>query len=271
MKREDVELAVSWAADEGWNPGLHDASCFYTVDPQGFFIGERNGEPIGCISAVAYDDAFGFIGFYIVKPAYRGEQYGVRLGIAALDYLGERNVGIDGVLKQIKNYEKLSDFHLAYRNIRFEGKGEGSIGKQIVPLSEVPFEQVFAYDCQCFPVPRETFLRCWINMKNAISVARTDSGKLQGFGTIRACRNGYKIGPLFADNEQIAEEIYLSLARLGKGEPVYLDVPEVNSPAVALAEKYGMKKVFETARMYTKEAPKIRLDKIFGVTTFELG
>jgi hypothetical protein len=29
--------------------------------------------------------------------------------------------------------------------------------------------------------------------------------------------------------------------------------------------------VFETARMYTGEAPRLPLDGIFGVTTFELG
>lgn len=32
-----------------------------------------------------------------------------------------------------------------------------------------------------------------------------------------------------------------------------------------------MKPIFETARMYTKEPPKINLNKIFGVTTYEVG
>jgi hypothetical protein len=38
-----------------------------------------------------------------------------------------------------------------------------------------------------------------------------------------------------------------------------------------MAEKHGMKKVFETARMYTGPDPEIDLDRTFGVTTFELG
>ncbi len=270
MNREDVDLAVAWAAEEGWNPGLYDAGCFYTVDPQGFFIGELEGEAISCISAVAYNEQFGFIGFYIVKPEHRGKGYGLRIWNAALDHLDSQNIGLDGVLAQQNNYEK-SGFKLAYHNIRFEGKGEGQKYEDIVPLAEVPFEQVLEYDHQCFPIPRASFLRCWINMKNAISVAKKKNGMLQGFGTIRACRNGYKIGPLFADNEQIAEEIYLSLARLGKGDPVYLDVPEINQSAVSLAEKYGMNKVFETVRMYTQYEPEIDIGKIYGVTTFELG
>ena len=38
-----------------------------------------------------------------------------------------------------------------------------------------------------------------------------------------------------------------------------------------LAKKYGMNYVFETARMYTKKPPEIDVQKVFGVTTFEVG
>jgi hypothetical protein len=40
MTRDDVALAVDWAAQEGWNPGLHDAASFHAADPKGFFVGE---------------------------------------------------------------------------------------------------------------------------------------------------------------------------------------------------------------------------------------
>ena len=32
MKRNDLDLLVTWAAAEGWNPGLHDVDCFFTAD-----------------------------------------------------------------------------------------------------------------------------------------------------------------------------------------------------------------------------------------------
>jgi len=38
MKRGEVDLAVDWAASEGWNPGLDDAACFHAADPGGFLI-----------------------------------------------------------------------------------------------------------------------------------------------------------------------------------------------------------------------------------------
>ena len=69
MTRPEVDLAVDWAAAEGWNPGLADAECFYAADPDGFLIGLLGDEPVATISAVKYGKSFGFIGLYIVKPA----------------------------------------------------------------------------------------------------------------------------------------------------------------------------------------------------------
>lgn len=97
-------------------------------------------------------------------------------------------------------------------------------------------------------------------------------GLLSGYGVIRPCRCGYKIGPLFADSPALAESLFGALqSQIPAGQPIYLDTPVINQNAVALAEKYQMKLVFETARMYTRSFPDLPLDRIFGVTTFELG
>ncbi len=82
---------------------------------------------------------------------------------------------------------------------------------------------------------------------------------------------GFKIGPLFADSREFAEALFLAVCEAARGEPVFLDVPEANAAAVALAEQNGMHKVFETARMYTRFEPDVSLGRTFGVTTFELG
>jgi hypothetical protein len=84
MRRDEVQLAIDWAAQEGWNPGLHDAQCFHAADPEGFLIAEADGEPVGCISAVSYAGRFGFIGLYIVVPARRGQGMGLRLWNAGM-------------------------------------------------------------------------------------------------------------------------------------------------------------------------------------------
>ena len=113
MRREELDIAVDWAALEGWNPGLGDAEAFYAADPGGFWIGLLDGEPIASISAVAYDDAFAFVGFYIVLPEFRGRGFGLAIWQQALARVQGRNIGLDGVPAQQANHER-SGFSLAY-------------------------------------------------------------------------------------------------------------------------------------------------------------
>jgi ribosomal protein S18 acetylase RimI-like enzyme len=277
MSPADLGLAADLAAAEGWNPGLNDPGCFLVQDPQGFLIGRLDGEPVATISVVRYGDDKGFLGFYIVRPAYRGQGHGLRLWQAGMERLAGRNVGLDGVPAQQANYRK-SGYTLAFRNIRYAGiprlRGGGPGGAApagLVPLAGVPFEQVLAYDTAMFTVARPVFLRAWIGQPGAVALATLDDGRLAGFTVMRPCREGRKIGPLFADDAEAADRLFRGAVAAAPGEPVFLDVPEANPAAVALAESHGMRPVFETARMYTGKPWPIPLPRLFGVTTFELG
>ena len=119
MSPHEVALAIEWARREGWNPGLHDAHTFYQADPNGFFIGELNGEAVAVGSAVVYDDQFAFCGLYIVTPEHRGKGYGLALTKARLAYCGDRNIGIDGVLENVNIYERIG-YRKYYQNARYQ-------------------------------------------------------------------------------------------------------------------------------------------------------
>lgn len=279
MTEQELTLAVDWAAAEGWNPGIHDAQCFWAADRQGFLIGSVDGRPVGCISAVRYGSDYGFVGFYIVKPEWRGQGYGLQLWRRAMEQLTGRVVGLDGVVAQQDNYRK-SGFQLAFRNIRYGGTFTGALGDRIsemnpelriVPVGKVNGDKLAAYDSALFFTARQGFLQRWLNQQAATALAVLSHDTLAGYGVIRQCRSGYKIGPLFAENAAAAEKLLLSLAACASGEQVFFDVSEVNTAATALAEKYKMTKVFETARMYKGPTPKLPMGKVFGITTFELG
>lgn len=273
MTKQDIDIMIDWAAEEGWNPGLHDADCYFAADPQGFLVGYLGDEPIATISAVNYQNAFGFIGFYIVKPQYRGKGYGIEIWNAGLKRLQGLNIGLDGVVAQQDNYKK-SGFNLAYRNIRFEGLGGGNPpnNSQVVALSTIPIETIAAYEQPFFPANRTRFTKAWVNQPNSHALGIIRNGNLAGYGVIRECRDGHKIGPLFADTQEFAESLFLALkAKASESEPTFLDTPEINQAAVALAEKHNMKVSFETARMYTQAAPDLGLNRVFGVTSFEIG
>ena len=271
MSFEDMSFAVSSANSEGWNPGLFDADCFYHADPNGFLMAKIDSNKVGCISAVAYNDNYGFIGFYIVAPEYRGKGYGVELGKAALASLGDRNIGLDGGLERQDVHKKYWGFSYAYKNMRFQGKAESKKLPTALPIAGVDFNKLLEYDSQVFLFSRPVFLSCWISRADSFGYYLEHEGTILGYGILRKCFTGYRIGPLFADDEIIAREIVDALLSNIPGELYYLDIPEPNTASLKIVQQYNMQKVFETARMYTKEIPNVPLHKVFGITSFELG
>jgi predicted N-acetyltransferase YhbS len=272
MQRQELDLAIEWAAREGWNPGLGDAECFRAADADGFLIGFVEGAPVACISVVRYGETFGFLGFYIVRPDQRGRGYGFQLWGAGLDRLAGRTVGLDGVVAQQDNYRR-SGFVLAHRNVRYGGtpRVDGVRDARIVPVEGDLISAVVSYDAAFFPENREAFLRCWLRPERRTALALVEDGSVLGYGVIRACRDGFKIGPLFAESLEAADLLFQALAAEAQGSAVFLDVPEPNRTAVDLAIRYGLAPAFETARMYRGPDPNLPLARIFGVTTFELG
>jgi GNAT superfamily N-acetyltransferase len=275
MRPDEVAFAIDLAAREGWNPGLHDAACFHAADPGGFLLAECDGAPVGCISAVSYGGRFGFIGLYIVVPERRGQRIGRRLWDAALARLEGQVIGLDGVPAQQPFYRR-SGFALAWRNVRFAGVAAASSAPDapaIVPLADVDFPALSADDRRAFPAPRDAFLHAWVAMPEASGLAwREPDGRLAGWGVIRRCREGHKIGPLLADDAGVARALFAGLCdRVPAGDAVFLDVPLPNADAVALARERGMREVFETARMYCGAVPDGELGHVYGITTFELG
>jgi GNAT superfamily N-acetyltransferase len=272
MRPDEVSMAVDWAAAEGWNPGLNDAACFATVDPDGFLVGEVDGEPVATISCVNYDARFAFLGFYIVRKDMRGRGYGLQVWNAAIAHAGQRVIGLDGVVAQQDNY-RTSGFIFAHANVRYGGSlaAPGTQHDGIVPLTGIPLAQIEASDAAVFPAPRPALLRSWVGAPGHVGRALMRAGALAGWGVIRPCRTGYKIGPLVANDRAAAAALLWSLVHAIGGGEVFLDVPAINAEAVALAGDAGLAPVFETARMYTAPIPPLRLDRVFGVTTFELG
>ena len=228
--------------------------------------------PVSCVSCVAYGEDFGFLGQYIVRPDLRGRRYGVWTWAEGMAHLGGRTVGLDGELAQQANYER-SGFRFAYQHIRHQGIGGGETPAGVVAVSAVPFDAIAAYDRACFPAARCEFLRRWVALPGSVALAVVDGGTVRGYGVIRPSTEGRKIGPLFADDEDIARRLLRALWSMAPGESICIDIPDAtfNASAGELLRPLGTKELFRTARMYTREAPSVAAPKIFGITTMELG
>ncbi|QHG70666.1 GNAT family N-acetyltransferase [Ensifer adhaerens] len=271
--RADLDIMIEWAAEEGWNPGLGDAGPFWAADPEGYWVADGEGAPVAAISLARYNESFGFLGFFITRPDHRGRGIGRQLWQQAMSVADRRIVGLDGVVAQQENYSR-SGFVYAHANIRYGGIIDvvEPPGADLLEVAPVHMPLLIDYDRRFVPARREVFLREWLKASDGRrSVLLLRDGAVAAYGTIRACRNGFKIGPLFSDTETGADLVFRKLAAGVNGSEIYLDIPEPNASAKALCDRYNLKPVFETARMYRGPDPGLPLARIYGITTFELG
>jgi hypothetical protein len=75
--------------------------------------------------------------------------------------------------------------------------------ENVLSLDRVNFNKLVTYDSRFFPVLRKNFLDGWIRMPESHGLAFAGNGGLSGYGVIRRCRRGFKVAPLFADDETV--------------------------------------------------------------------
>ncbi|MFE0653900.1 GNAT family N-acetyltransferase [Streptomyces sp. NPDC059534] len=272
---QDWALVRSWAAEEGWNPGLSDAPAFFAQDPGGFFMGRVDGEPVSAISVVNYDATYAFLGFYLVRPEFRGLGHGLATWRAALAHAGERSVGLDGVPAQQDNYRR-SGFATAYRTARYVGTvpAPDAPVTGVVAAGRVDPAALAAYDGSCHHAGRPRFLSAWLSTPGHRALVRVVDGRPTGYGVVRPAEDEARVGPLFADTPADAAALLDALAGAARdfgSDRIAVDMPEANPAAARLALERGLEPTFETARMYTGPVRPVAPERVFGVTTLELG
>ncbi|MGW7242421.1 GNAT family N-acetyltransferase [Streptomyces sp. NPDC054804] len=268
---DDWPVVRGWAVDEGWNPGLADLPAFFAQDPEGFFIGRVDGAPVSAVSVVNHGPDYAFLGWYLVRPDLRGHGHGLATWKTALAHAGTRTVGLDGVVAQQDNYRQ-SGFELAYRTARFVGYAPAAeIPAGVRPARATDLPAVTAYDGACCPADRPRFVAAWLTGTGHRAFVRHEGDRITGYGVIRPGHDCPRIGPLFGDTAEDARAVFTALMAEAAGRQVAVDVPEISTAGVALAEEAGFTPSFETARMYTGPVRDYALERVFGVTTLELG
>jgi len=271
LDADGLETALDWAAAEGWNPGVDDATPFLAADAGGFLGAFVDGVLAVTVSLVRYDDTFAFGGFYIAAPGHRGQGIARALSRVALGRAAGCVVGLDAVLEQESTYAR-DGFVTAHGTTRYTGTSACGPAPSVVSIDarSLGVEVLAEYERPLFPAPRAPFLAAWLAMPSAVSRAVVEDGVLRGWGLRRRCRSGHKVGPLFADSSDVADALWRELVH-GIDGPVSIDVPDPNPGGRALVDRHGLVPVFSTRRMYRGAAPVLDLDRVFGVTTLELG
>lgn len=278
MRVGEVEQLLDWAGSEGWNPGIHDAQSFWKLDREGFLAIVHHDQVLGGGAIIRHSARFGFMGLFIVNSSDRGRGLGTKLWFARRDRLLMRlqegaTIGLDGVDAMVPFYAK-GGFqpHTRHRRFQLARPATGFLrSEHIVEIASVSQAMLADYDSQCFPARRESFLADWTTQTNAVSLAYVKGDQLLGYGVMRPCLVGWKVGPLFADTLNVADELFQAFQLACQGLPIFLDVPDNHPAAIGLCQKYHMQEVFGCVRMYHGPAPPLDHQRIFGVTTLEVG
>lgn len=277
LTRDELDTVVGWAAAEGWNPGPGDAAAFWATDPEGFWGFDVDGELAGAGAIVAYGDAAGFMGLYLVRADLRGRGLGGPFWHFRRDTLRARlrpdaPVSMDGVFA-MQPFYAAGGFSFSHRNLRMTGVpvGLGSTSSDLVELGHEDLDEATALDTSYVGVSRRAFLEHWLPPVGGRAYGLRRDGSLVAYGAIRPCVTGWKVGPLFAPDPADAEDLFAALVEVAAGDEVSLDTPENNAAALDLAARHGLSESFGCARMVLGPPPATRWDAVYGVTTFELG
>ena len=276
LTAEEMEQMISNAVDgEGWTESYDVLHAFRVLDHDGFLGGFIEGKLIGHISCVRWPENYGFVGYYIVIPEYRGKGYGMKLWNAGMKHLEGCNVGLDGVIEEVPLYLK-SGFKEYFENTRWEGISKVMpADSHIIRYNESMIDQIAEYDRKCFPSERKEFLKAWLTVPHGHSVVYMDNGVIRGYAAMHRTTKSNEIAPCFADNKEIAKALYIALINeLGDGVSVHWNIPGENPAALELIKElaeYQVKQKFAIIRMYNRGIPKVDSEKIWSMHSYSIG
>jgi N-acetylglutamate synthase-like GNAT family acetyltransferase len=276
ITKEDLRTLIGWASKEGWNPGKYDIDVFWNTDPDGFYGCKIKNELIAGGAIISYEGEFGFMGLFIVNNQYRSNGVGNKLWHKRKNKLINRlkdnaSIGMDGILAMQSYYQK-GGFEISFRDERYEIIGKAyTYSQNVSAIESADLKQILEFDKIHFGYQRTLFLQQWLMMPESNAIKYTLENTVVGYAVIRKAEQGYRIGPLFAQDETIAEELLKSCLNFAGEVPVYIDIPTVNLSAMNLVSQYNGKYIFECARMYYGASPTYPIENIYGITTFELG
>ncbi|NOY01032.1 MAG: GNAT family N-acetyltransferase, partial [Verrucomicrobia bacterium] len=129
MRDEDLVFANEVRNIAGWNQTLTDWRRFISLQPNGCFIAEWNGEPAGTATTTCYGKDLAWIGMVLVHPDFRRRGLGKALLEHCITYLRDdqkiRCVKLDATPEGQPLYEKLG-FNAEWSLKRWVGNGGGN-------------------------------------------------------------------------------------------------------------------------------------------------
>ena len=232
MTLADVPQGMRLKELAGWNQTEADLRRFLQLQPDGCFVAEVDGQVVGTVTAFIFGNV-AWIAMVLVDPQYRKHGIGTALMTQALEVTGHRTVRLDATALGQPVYAKLG-FVGEYELTRYVGMLTGSTGSAMTPTSLTVVTQL---DFKVTATLRGRLLETLA----AEAGAHVRCVRTSGYLMDRPGAHATQIGPAAALDEASGLALLNDAARRLAGQPVMMDIPVANRPAITWAEAAGLK------------------------------
>lgn len=237
----EFALGMRLKSDAGWNQTEADWQRARDLQPDGCFVAELDGTPVGTVTTCLFGST-GWIALLLVDRAVRGRGVGMALLLHALDFLETRGacrVRLDATPLGRPLYEKLG-FVAEYGLSRYDGVPAPAPPAAGAVTAVLPdqFEEICRLDEVVTATDRRKLLLHLAAGPDKLRVALRE-GKVVGYCATRPGSIAHFIGPCIATADTGPLLLGNALTRHA-GRRVFLDIPDDNTAAVALARARGL-------------------------------
>lgn len=257
----DVEFAVRSCQTIGWGYLPSDFERYLKSEPDGSFVAEWGGKPVGHVFSISYG-TIGWIGMLVVLPEFRGRGIGALLTKTAIDYLrskGADAIWLESVPKAITLYRRLG-FKGAFDCLRLRKSREIGLklssGNRVEKMKTEDVDEVASFDATYYMANRAKTISLLYHEYPHLCFVKRMGTRLLGYAMCRSTETGYRIGPCAynPDYPEAAGELLLHcVARLGDKTEISVGTPSPCRDGLRILQELGFELRSSSMRMYLGE------------------
>jgi GNAT superfamily N-acetyltransferase len=257
----DIEFAVKSCQTIGWGYLPSDFGRYLKSEPDGSFIAEADGKPVGHVFSIGYGGA-GWIGMLVVQPEFRGVGIGATLTKIAIDHLRSTDaetIWLESVPKAITLYRRLG-FKDAFDCLRL--RRPPSIRSKTTPRNEIDkmrareIDEIASFDAPYYGANRAKTIRLLYEEHPHLCFVKREGTRLLGYVMCRRTENGYRIGPCACnpDRPEAGEELLAHcVTTLGDSTEISIGTPSPCTDGLLILKELGFESRSVALRMYLGE------------------
>ncbi|XP_054165705.1 uncharacterized protein LOC128963230 [Oppia nitens] len=284
MQLSESDAVIQMLRAGGFKHGLrHGPKIFRTIFPSGVLVAiDRSTEKIiGFCLGVNIASDLGFVGGYCVLPEHRGKGVGQSLWASAMANMGDRNVGLFAVSDTMGDIYKIRcgfKFIPDRRVVNMAGNVEvndnvvKSIdGITLCPINDELLPLVSKYDSIVTNgLDRKDYINEVIKSPDTWNlVAINENQEVVGYCIVYvAIAEITMCGPLYADNEDIAELLFSQCCLLlpqERRENFLYYTWNTNQKSITIAKRLGLTYQLDRPALFNKQSINAQIDKQFCI------